>query len=226
MARARRGDPRAAATRRRRLVSILGGLIALAALAAAASRFGRWWRVPEVAVAGAPAGVVAALRRGLVPAAGVDVPWGLDMGPQLTIAGDLIAAHARPDANLRYFEEAGLPWVPGLRPCPMWGDDFASGTSVFSCRFASADSAAALIAYYRHRLGEKGMTWNGGDTAAWVLPRATGNPGVGSRRGLTIRPYDYARERASSSCLAAPPIAARAVVTIDMISWVRNWRRH
>jgi hypothetical protein len=212
-----------AAARWRRLLLALGGLIVVAALTAAASRFSRWWRVPEVAVASAPAGVLLALQHGLSPAARVEVPRGLlDLGPWLSLSGELLVAPARPDGNIRYFQDVGFPWVPGLRqPCPTWGDDFASGAAVFMCSFASADSPAALIAYYRHRLGEKGMTRNGGDSATWQLPRATGNAGVGSRRSLTIRPYDAARERARSSCLAAPSIAARAVVTIDMISWTR-----
>jgi hypothetical protein len=223
MARARRFNPRPGAALSRRLLLALGGLIVVAALTLAASRFSRWWQVPEVAVAGAPAGVLLALQHDLHPAARVEVPWGLlDLGPQLNLFGELIAAHLRPDGNIRYFQDVGFPWVPGLRrPCPEWVDAFASGTSAFICSFASADSPAALIAYYRHRLGDKGMTRNSSESVTWQLPRATGNAGVGSRKSLTIRPYDLARERASSSCLAAPPIAARAVVTIDMISWVR-----
>jgi hypothetical protein len=227
MARAERFGLRAAAARWRRLLVVLVGLIAAAALAAAAVRLSRWWRVPQVAVAGAPAGVLVASKHDLSPAPGGEVPWGLlDAGPQFTIAGDLIAKHPRPDGNLHYFQEVGLPWMPGLRqPCPTWGDDFASGAAVFACRFASPDSAAALIAYYRRLLGEKGMTPDGPDSVTWVLPRATGNPGVESSKALTIQPYDLARERSISSCLVAPSIAARAVVTISEMSRVRNWPR-
>jgi hypothetical protein len=223
MARAQGLDPTAAPAR---LLLVLGGLIALAALTVAASRFSRWWRVPELAVAGAPAGGLA-LQQGRLPAARVEVPWGLlEMGPQLSISGELITTHPRPDGNLHYFQEVGFPWVPGLRqPCPTWGDAFASGTAVFFCSFASPDSAASLIAFYRRQLGEKGMTRNGGDAVTWVLPRATGNPGIESYKGLTIRPYDVARERAAASCLVSPPIAALAVVTIDGSSRVRKWRR-
>src|SRR5260370_15739057 len=144
---ARRLDVGVTAARWRRLLLALGGLIAVAVLSAAASRFSRWWRVPEVAVAGAPAGVLLALQHGLSPAARVEVPWGLmDLGPQLSLSGDLIAAPARPDGNIRYFQDVGFPWVPGLRqPCPSWGDDFALGAAVFMCSFASAHSPAALI---------------------------------------------------------------------------------
>jgi hypothetical protein len=158
MARAERFGLRAVAARWRRLLVVLVGLIAAAALAAAAVRFSRSWRVPEVAVAGASARALVTLKHDLFSAAKVEVPWGLlDAGPQITIAGELIAKHPRPDGNLQYFQEVGFPWVPGLRqPCQTWADDFASGASVFECRFVSPDSAAALIAYYRRLLAKKG----------------------------------------------------------------------
>jgi hypothetical protein len=69
------------------------------------------------------------------------------------------------------------------------------------------------------------MTQDGPDSVTWVLPRATDNPGIDSSRALTIQPYDLARERSISSCLVAPSIAARAVVTISEMSRVRNWPR-
>jgi hypothetical protein len=228
MPRAAQLDPRAAAARRRRLLLVLGGLVVLAALAAAAGRLSRWWRVPAVPVAAAPAGVLVAMKHGLSPAAGIEAlcgPW--NVRPQLNASGELIATPAQPDGNVRHFEGLGFPWVPGLRQLgSTWADDFASGSSAFECRFASPDSAAALIAYYRHRLGEKGMTQAGGDTVTWVLPRATGHRGIESRRALTIGPYDITLEGRSSSCQIAPPTAARAVVSIGELSWVRKWRRH
>jgi hypothetical protein len=227
MARAAQLDPRAAAARRRRLLLVLGGLVVLAALAAAASRFSRWWRVPAVPVAAAPAGVLAAMKHGLCPAAGGELPWGpLNMRPQLNASGDLVATPAQPDGNVQYFEGRGFPWVPGLRQLgSTWADDFASGSSAFESRFASPDSAAALIAYYQRRLGEKGMTQAGGDTVTWVLKRATGHRGIERRVALTIGPYNITLEGWSPGCQIAPPTAARAVVTLGELSWVRKWRR-
>jgi hypothetical protein len=163
MARPGRLDPGEAAARWRRLLVVLGGVVVLAALGAAASRFSRWWRVPAVPVTAVPAGVLAAMKHGLNPAAGAEVPWGpLNLRPQLNASGELIGTPARPDGNARYFQELGFPWVPGLRQLgSTWADDFASGASVSERRFASPDYIVALIAYYRRRLGDKGMTMAG-----------------------------------------------------------------
>ncbi|HXO20560.1 MAG TPA: hypothetical protein VOA87_11635, partial [Thermoanaerobaculia bacterium] len=84
--------------------------------------------------------------------------------------------------------------------------------------FASPDTPAALIAFYRRRLGDKRMRRWGKDSVSWDVPVASSNPEIQQWKSVQIAPFnaitDGLLEGVDSRCRVQPRFWAFGEVTL------------